>query len=81
MDPTPFFIMGSLAGTAATLLVQWYGRRKMRQATADYAPVALADEQIVVVAHLQDRITVLERLATEAHSTPARLDREIEKLR
>ena len=79
MDPTPFFIMGTAFGTAATLLIQGYGRRKVQSAIGDNPDTqAKIEEHETVVTHLRDRIAILERIATDpSHS----LDREIESLR
>lgn len=85
-DPTPFFIMGMMVGTLVTLLVQFYGRRKVRQAGAKApldirATTLLADEnerQSGMILRLEERIAVMERIATD----PAeRVHREIERLR
>jgi hypothetical protein len=86
MDPTPFLIMGALLGCSATLLVQWYARRKVRQATAtqpepDRAVILLANEnerQMAMISRLEERISVMERIAPDA---PARLGHAIDALR
>ncbi|TPG12777.1 hypothetical protein [Sphingomonas oligophenolica] len=87
MPPEPAFIIGLICGTIATLLIQWYGRRKVRQATL--APdldarrgVELLDgenaRRIGQIDRLQDRLATVERIVTDsAHG----LDREIESLR
>lgn len=85
-DPTPFFIMGTLFGAGLTLLIQAYGRRKVRLATKILTPPAhevgiLAREnerQLGQILRLEDRIATLERIATDPAERAAR---EIEALR
>jgi hypothetical protein len=78
MDPTPYFIMGSMAGCGATLLIQAYGRRKVRKALALSQPVSVPDEATAVTAEMRQRIAVLEQIITDQ---PRLLAREIETLR
>jgi hypothetical protein len=82
----PFFIMGMMLGVIVTLLVQAYGRRKAKLAvsstpTSDRAIELLSAEnekQLGQITRLQDRIAVLERIATDK---PTRLSAEIDGLR
>ena len=86
MEPTPFMIMGAMLGCCATLFIQWYARRKVRQASAsqpepDRAVILLANEnerQMALISRLEERISVMERIATDA---PARLGHAIDALR
>jgi hypothetical protein len=87
MDPTPFLMMGTLLGIAGTLLVQYYGRRKVRAALSQegLAPSRqtelLAGENEAMkgqMLRLEERLSVMERIATESHMN---LSNEIERLR
>ncbi len=92
MDPTPFLIMGALMGCGATLLVQAYGRRKVKKALA-----AIRKDELATVrteredragseggrarsetAEIARRLAVLEQIVTDR---PAMLADEIEGLR
>jgi hypothetical protein len=85
MGPDHIFCM--VFGAMMTLAIQYYGRRKVRQATAKpdldarrgIALLDAANEQRVgQIDRLQDRLATVERIVTDrAHS----LDREIEQLR
>lgn len=87
MPPEAAFILGLMLGTAATLLIQAFGRRKVRQALAaadpDFARKAsLRDEEderrLVELDAMRQRLAVLERITID----PAvRTAREIEQLR
>ncbi|MDB5694739.1 MAG: hypothetical protein JWN21_282 [Sphingomonas bacterium] len=80
-------IIGVVLGAAITLLIQLYGRRKVRQAIGETQAEAerrlalltnASDRQIGQIDRLQERIGVLEQIAVEpAHRTA----REIERLR
>ena len=85
MEPEIFF--GMVMGAIITLAIQWYGRRKVRQATL--APDLDArrgvelldaenDRRIGQIDRLQDRLATIERIVTDGAHT---LDREIEQLR
>ena len=85
MEPEIFF--GMVIGAMITLAIQWYGRRKVRQATL--APdldarrgVELLDAEnerrIGQIDRLQDRLATIERIVTDGSHG---LDREIEALR
>jgi hypothetical protein len=78
MDPTPYFIMGALSGTAATLLIQAYARRKVAKATAHLIAGQVDQDQQIVTHELRERIMVLERIITDQ---PRTLADSIERLR
>ncbi len=88
MDPTPFLIMGAIMGSGATLLVQAYGRRKVKKALAAIRKDELAtvrDEREArdsrvrsETADMARRLAVLEQIVTDR---PAMLADEIEGLR
>ena len=80
-DPTPFFIMGMFLGAAITVLIQAYGRRKARQATksdtvSEVRGIALLanenEQQKQMMLRLEERITVMERIATDPAERTAR---------
>lgn len=83
MDDGTFFtlILGVIIGISATLLIQAYGRRKVRQATkgntndAQRSLSLLANEnehQGQMIVRLEDRIAVLERINTDPAERTAR---------
>jgi hypothetical protein len=81
-DPTPFFIMGMMLGVIATLLIQAYGRRKVRLATKSNDTVDTArsvtllanenEQQSQMILRLEERIAVMERIATDPAERTAR---------
>lgn len=85
-DPTPFFVIGMLFGAGLTLLIQAYGRRKVRLATKTLATpppevgiLARENErQVGQILRLEARIATLERIATDPAERAAR---EIDALR
>jgi hypothetical protein len=77
MDPTPFFIMGTMFGCAATLLVQAYGRRKVRKAISQTHQTEVTQEQMAVT-EMRRRVEALEQIVTEPQH---RLTEEIARLR
>jgi hypothetical protein len=87
METTPFFIMGTMFGVIATVLIQLYGRRRVRQALTSKSPdpdravtllAAENERQHGLIIRLEERISVMERIATD----PAeRVRRDIENLR
>ncbi len=87
METTPFFILGTMFGVIATLLIQYCGRRRVRQALTGAAPdpdravmllSAENERQHGLILRLEERISVMERIATD----PAeRIRRDIENLR
>jgi hypothetical protein len=83
MDPTPYFIMGALSGTAATLAIQWFANRKVNKALRmiQALPAAPNEETLLQqreTAEMRSRLVVLEKIVTDQ---PHRLAREIETLR
>ncbi|GAA0671596.1 hypothetical protein FHT00_001869 [Sphingomonas insulae] len=85
MGPDHVFCM--FVGAAITLAIQWYGRRKVRQATT--APDLAARHDIELldaenarrvgqIDRLQERLATVESIVTDRSH---RLDREIEQLR
>jgi hypothetical protein len=83
MDDGVFFtlIMGFLMGMGVTLMIQAYGRRKVRLATkgvttdATRSVALLANEnehQGQMIVRLEDRIAVLERINTDPAERTAR---------
>jgi hypothetical protein len=84
MDDGVFFtlIMGFLMGMAVTLMIQAYGRRKVRAAIKQDTGVdplrsvaLLANEnehQGQMIVRLEDRIAVLERINTDPAERTAR---------
>lgn len=83
MDDGTFFtlIMGFLIGIGVTLMIQAYGRRKVRLATkgvttdATRSVALLANEnehQGQMIVRLEDRIAVLERINTDPAERTAR---------
>ncbi len=83
----PEHVIFMIIGSAITLAIQWYGRRKVRQAIA--APdiearrgIQLLDaenaQRVGQIDRLQDRLANVERIVTDRSH---QLDREIERLR
>jgi hypothetical protein len=79
--------VGGLLGTACTLLIQWYGRRKVKAALKQEGLTPTRQTEILVneneamrgqMLRLEDRLSVMERIATDASMN---LGREIERLR
>jgi hypothetical protein len=78
--------MGGLMGTACTLLIQWYGRRKVKAALKQEGLTPTRQTELLVneneamrgqMLRLEDRLSVMER-TTDASMN---LGREIERLR
>jgi len=84
MDPTPYFIMGMLTGTAFTLAIQFFANRKVKRALAQIArtaPVVEHEEsrqQRRETLEMHRRLAVLEKIVTDQ---PHRLHAEIDSLR
>ncbi len=86
MPPMPAFLLGLMMGVLALWLIQKWGARKARQAlaggpTTERAVELLArenEQQLGQIGRLQDRIAVLERIATDK---PTRLFEEIDALK
>ncbi len=87
MDPTPFFILGALLGVSCTLMIQWYGRRKVRVALHDEGLTPSRQTELLThensamkgqISRLEERLSVMERITTDSHMG---LSHEIESLR
>jgi hypothetical protein len=83
MDPTPYFIMGAMFGTGATLAIQWFANRKVRKAlsqaqTVPATPSAELLHQQRETSEMRKRLAVLEAIVTDQ---PKRLAHEIDGLR
>ncbi len=82
MDPTPYFIMGSMFGITATLAIQWFANRKVRKALITVQNNAAPSEEILLqqreTAEMRRRLIVLEKIVTDQ---PQRLAHEIDGLR
>jgi len=83
--PEHFFFL--MMGVALTLAIQWYGRRKVRQASLAPDVEARRDIQLLdaenaqrigQIDRLQERLATVERIVTDRSHI---LDREIERLR
>lgn len=83
MDPTPYFIMGALCGTGATLAIQWFANRKVRKALRAIQPAPAAPSEEILLQQretfeMRRRLAVLEQIVTDQ---PRRLAQEIDTLR
>lgn len=81
MPPEVAFMFGLMLATFATLTIQWFGRRKARQAVAaiDHGAqrniTLLSSEnerQSGQIDRLQERLAVLERITTDPAERTAR---------
>jgi hypothetical protein len=87
-DPAPpFFILGLLLGVFGTLIIQFYGRRKVSKAlkveglTPNRETELLSQENKGLkgqMSRLEERLSVMERITTDNHMG---LSSEIERLR
>jgi hypothetical protein len=84
---TPFFIMGLMLGVLSTLIIQYYGRRKVSKAlqqeglTPSRKTELLSQENEGMkdqILRLEERLSVMERITTDSHMN---LSNEIERLR
>ena len=82
MDPTPYFVMGSLFGITATLAIQWFANRKVRKALISIQNTAAPSDEIMLqqreTAEMRRRLIVLEKIVTDR---PQLLAHEIDGLR
>ena len=82
MDPTPYFIMGSLFGITATLAIQWFANRKVSKALIGIQTIAAPSDETLLqqreTAEMRRRLIVLEKIVTDQ---PQRLAHEIDGLR
>lgn len=81
------WLLGASMGTAITLMIQWYGRRKVKAAlkTEGLAPSRqtelLSNENEAMrgqMGRLEERLSVMERITTDNHMS---LNQEFERLR
>jgi len=83
MDPTPYFIMGSLFGITVTLAIQWFANRKAQKAVR-IAQKALAEPAAEMLLQQRERAEMARRLAALEEivtDQPKRLAYEIDSLR
>lgn len=82
MDPTPYFVMGSLFGATVILAIQWFANRKVRKALKNIQIAAAPSEDMLIqqreTAEMRRRLVVLEKIVTDQ---PQRLAHEIDGLR
>lgn len=80
-------LFGGMMGAAITLMIQWYGRRKVKAAMKQEGLTPTRQTEILVneneamrgqIIRLEDRLSVMERIATDSSMN---LGREIERLR
>lgn len=80
-------MLGAMFGSAITLTIQWYGRRKVRKALNVEGLAPTRQTELLVneneamrgqMMRLEDRLSVMERIATDSSLN---LGREIERLR
>jgi hypothetical protein len=80
-------LLGGVMGMAVTLMIQWYGRRKVKAALNQEGLTPTRQTELLVneneamrgqMLRLEDRLSVMERIATD---TSLNLGREIERLR
>lgn len=81
------WLLGASMGMAITLMIQWYGRRKVKAAlkTEGLAPSRqtelLSNENEAMrgqMGRLEERLSVMERITTDSHMS---LNQEFERLR
>ncbi len=86
-EGTPFFILGLMLGVFGTLLIQFYGRRKVRSAMKQEGLTPTRQTELLVgenqalkgqMSRLEERLSVMERITTDSHIG---LSQEIERLR
>ena len=80
-------IIGGMMGMAVTLLIQWYGRRKVKVALRQDGLTPTRQTELLVnenehmrgmMGRLEERLSVMERITTDQHMS---LNQEIERLR
>ena len=79
--------LGGMIGCVITLMIQWYGRRKVKAALKQEGLTPTRQTELLVneneamrgqMLRLEDRLSVMERIATDSSLN---LGREIERLR
>lgn len=82
MDPTPYFVMGSLFGITVTVAIQWFANRKVSKALKSIQSSAAPSDEILLqqreTAEMRRRLIVLEKIVTDR---PQLLAHEIDGLR
>lgn len=80
-------ILGGMIGIATMMLIQWYGRRKVKAAMKQDGPSPTRQTELLVnenehmrgqMGRLEERLSVMERITTDQHMS---LNQEIERLR
>ena len=80
-------IFGGLLGMTTTLLIQWYGQRKVKAALRQDGLTPTRQTELLVnenehmsgqMGRLEERLSVMERITTDQHMS---LNQEIERLR
>ncbi len=80
-------LLGGLMGIATTLIIQWYGRRKVKAALKQDGLTPTRQTELLVnenehmrgqMGRLEERLSVMERITTDQHMS---LNQEIERLR
>jgi truncated hemoglobin YjbI len=80
-------LVGAMMGSIVTLMIQWYGRRKVKAAlkTEGLTPTRqtelLSNENEALrgqMSRLEERLSVMERITTDSHMS---LNQEFERLR
>ncbi len=80
-------LLGGVMGMATTLLIQYYGRRKVRAALKQDGLTPTRKTELLVneneqmrgmMGRLEERLSVMERITTDQHMS---LNQEIERLR
>lgn len=80
-------LLGGMMGSAITLMIQWYGRRKVKAAMRVEAIPASRQNELLSneneamrgqMLRLEERLSVMERITTDSHMS---LNQELERLR
>ena len=80
-------VFGGLIGMTTILLIQWYGRRKVKAALRQDGLTPTRQTELLVnenehmrgqMGRLEERLSVMERITTDQHMS---LNQEIERLR
>jgi hypothetical protein len=80
-------MIGAMMGMAITLLIQWYGRRKIKNALKAEAISPGRQNELLITENeamrgqmlrLEERLSVMERITTDSHMS---LNQEFERLR
>jgi hypothetical protein len=80
-------LLGGMMGAAVTMMIQWYGRRKVKAALKQEGLTPTRQTELLVneneamrgqMLRLEDRLSVMERIATDSSMN---LGCEIERLR